>query len=216
MDCIISILADGAILSHEAFAAGLHVGDWIVRLYRSCLDSMVHTSYAESTALKIGRRRTQLKLSLRCTCIVAFACGLCLMGCRTAQISGGSIRCDGIYRAPRTGWNTDTTAGAVPSQTRFASYLRFYPDRTVLDVSSGDDSEKVATWFKRGHREFGEGKYRLKGSDLRFSTKSKWGVVDFTGTVAGEDLKMQWFSHINRQGGQETYRFVKVAFPREE
>lgn len=86
-----------------------------------------------------------------------------------------------------------------------------YPDRTLLSVGSGDDSEQVATWFKRGHEDIGSGQYSLKGTRLQFTTESKWGAVDYTGVVAGDGLKLTCHSHITGRSRQETYGFVKVA-----
>ena len=157
--------------------------------------------------------RTKMKLTVQYACIVAFACAVFLMGCHTVptQTPDAKVRCDGIYRAPPAGWYPDTTPGAVPSKTGFASYLRFYPDDTVLSVGSGDDSEQVAAWFKRGREDIGSGQYHLNGARLQFTTKSKWGAVDYTGEVTGDGLKLKWLSHINGRSGQDSYVFVKVA-----
>lgn len=111
-------------------------------------------------------------------------------------LTPGTLRLDGLYYAkwPEGG----------------ASYLRFYKDGTVLNVSSTGTPEEVGQWLKKGHPASSKGNYTRNGATIKFSTKSSVGIVDYAGEVGQDVLRLQTHSRINGFKATSTYKFVKL------
>lgn len=109
-----------------------------------------------------------------------------------------ALRYDGLYQSP---------------QPSYTMYLRFYADGTVLTVSSSGSAGQVATWFGKNHDNISTGKYVIQNSTLTFSATSAAGVVDYSGTINGEDIKLDMTSHINGNKSTDDYHFVKISGP---
>ncbi len=107
------------------------------------------------------------------------------------------LRFDGIYQA---------------KEEEYFLYLRFFADGTVLAVSSGSDPEKVYSLISKDQDEVSSGMYSLEGEVLDFSASGDEGTVDYHGSVDGERLLLQSYSHINGHHTDGEYRFVAV-FP---
>lgn len=118
------------------------------------------------------------------------------------------VRTDGLYQCK--GSDSD-------------SYVRFFPDGTVMQVSvsSTGTTEGVARLLKpesdnsKGKVLMTRGKeehtYVLEGTTVKFSTQSTEGVVEYEGTVDGDKLRLNWTSRINGATGSEEYTFVRLG-----
>jgi uncharacterized protein (TIGR02996 family) len=106
---------------------------------------------------------------------------------------------DGVYRCPNTG---------------YSSYLRFYPDGTVLTVSSTGDPAQVMTWFAPDHPHISQGRYSLQWSPtcvrVEFSSTDVAGTVDFNGMIEGQTILLNSHSQINGHRSQDRYVRVDV------
>ncbi len=112
----------------------------------------------------------------------------------TAQLS--SLHFDGLYQSVR--------------QDNSSMYLRFYEDDTVLSVGSTGSPEEVAVWFNKAFLNGSEGQYVIRDSTLEFTVTSKEGAVDYTGTINGEELTLNIYSHINGYQDTSVYHFVEI------
>lgn len=112
-----------------------------------------------------------------------------------------SIRFDGLYQT------------VVPDEDLVTThaYLRFYPDGTVMAVTSTGTPRDLRRWFRKQDIERldqSHGTWSRTGNTVRFSTTSSHGTVDSEGAVAERSLAVTWHSHINGRRGEESYRFV--------
>jgi uncharacterized protein (TIGR02996 family) len=97
-------------------------------------------------------------------------------------------------------------------------YFRFYPDNTVLGVTSTGRPAQVARWLRKGY-DGATGPYRLRQAGpicaIDFSTTYRSGTIDYTGSLRGHSngyavLLLDVHSHINGYRGRHTYRWVDV------
>ena len=93
----------------------------------------------------------------------------------------------------------------------YRSYLRFYPDGTVLEASTSGRPEQVAHWFSKAHADLPKGTYTFQGLSIEFSTTSSDRTVDYEGAVHDEALELRSHSHTNGHKDQKTFSFVQVA-----
>lgn len=128
---------------------------------------------------------------------------LCLLlaGCvHVSHPQRGALCPDGIYQS-----------GKIPdSSDSYWYYLRFYPGGTVISVSSTDQPDDLRSWFNRRMDDLSAGHVVLQGDHLSFSQTSKEGTVDYAGTVAGNTLRLDSYSHIN--GFRDSRVFTCVAW----
>jgi hypothetical protein len=120
-----------------------------------------------------------------------------LTGCAAVRHheAAAPLRFDGVYQSERID--------------DYYYYLRFFSDGTVIEVSSTDQPEALRKWFSRGHPGVSTGVVRIEGSHLGFSVTSDVGVVDYTGEIEGDQLRLDSYSHINRHQDRRWYSFVK-------
>ena len=125
-----------------------------------------------------------------------------LAGCTatTPPIATGSpspevprLRFDGLY---------------VAAQKDCYSYLRFYRDGLVADVSSTGRPEDVNKWIGNWKK----GKFTLDGDALQISTRFQGAAaINYSGTVHSDSLMLQSYSHFNESRWAEIYRFMSDA-----
>lgn len=115
---------------------------------------------------------------------------------KPAEEPGSSLRFDGLYHAQESSYH---------------SYLRFYEDGTVLQVSTNGKPEQLARWFGKTHTEVPRGTYSIEGQSIEFSTASSEGTVAYKGTVFDDAVEVITSSPTNGQEEQTTYGFVQVA-----
>lgn len=89
------------------------------------------------------------------------------------------------------------------------SYLRFYVDGTVIESSiQGDRSAEAMRWFDKGDRSISSGSYNTNGNEIQFSIRSDSGVVDYSGRIIGDELRLHSYSHINGFETDDEWAFV--------
>jgi hypothetical protein len=92
-------------------------------------------------------------------------------------------------------------------------YLRFYPDNYVVAMSYAGSPEEVTEFIGRDYTVLPQGKYRLSGYTVTFTTKAARGEIDYTGTIDGENITFRIHSRITDFSGEQRFEFHKVAFP---
>lgn len=126
------------------------------------------------------------------------------------------LRFDGLYVAP-IGAQVD---GGAP----VCSYLRFYSGRAVLAVSSSNQPHQVAMW-NSWEEVWARGTYTIRDGVLRFTTRydpswEEWEdeatrnriiVVDYSGTISGETLMLDWHNSSLDSTGKNAYSFAVAA-----
>lgn len=89
----------------------------------------------------------------------------------------------------------------------FCSYLRFYSDGTVIEVTTLGNPDEIKRWFRRPYSR--TGRYTLNGNRIRLSTTATEGMIEKEGVLKADTLRLNWFSHINKRSGVEEYRWVR-------
>ncbi len=103
---------------------------------------------------------------------------------RTRSAHGNQkLRFDGVYQSKRIG--------------NYRGYVRFYPDGTVITVTSSGRHSDLRAWFTKKHDGVSVGKITLKGGDLSFSCASPFGTVDYHGEINSNNIHLRSYSHIN-------------------
>jgi hypothetical protein len=93
----------------------------------------------------------------------------------------------------------------------FKYYLRFYPEGTVIAVTTAGKAENLVRWFTKDYKEVTKGKYDLKDSVLHFALKTENGEVNYEGIITYDNrLKLNVSSLINNYEGKEEYYFLKM------
>src|SRR5215813_1135881 len=97
------------------------------------------------------------------------------------------------------------------SMTMFKYYLRFYPDGTVIGVTTAGKPDNLIPWFKKENKTPSKGKFTLSDSTIKFSMASDQGEVVYDGMVTpGNKLVLTVKSLINKYQGKEEYGFMKM------
>jgi len=93
----------------------------------------------------------------------------------------------------------------------FKYYLRFYPDGTVIGVTTAGKPANLIPWFKKENKTPSKGKYTLSDSTIRFSMASEQGDVNYEGKrTVDNKLVLVVKSLINKYEGKEEYGFLKI------
>jgi len=103
---------------------------------------------------------------------------------------------------------------SIPDSTTlsmFKYYLRFYPDGTVIGVTTAGKPSNLIPWFKKENKTPYKGKYAITDSTIKFSMTSEQGEVTYDGKLT-EDNKLVLIvkSLINKYEGKEEYGFMKM------
>jgi hypothetical protein len=97
------------------------------------------------------------------------------------------------------------------SMSIFKYYLRFYPDGTVIGVTTAGKPANLLPWFKKENKTPYKGKYTLSDSTIKFSMTSEQGEVNYDGKLSPENkLVLTVKSLINKYEGKEEYGFMKM------
>ena len=117
----------------------------------------------------------------------------------------GNLRFDGIY---------------LLKSTDYSYYLRFFDDGSVLTASLPDAFSEIDAWRYLSkaypidsdlrNQRLSQGTYLLNGPVLKFTASSPDGAVDYSGTINGNEIKFDVYSHINDRQFSETYSFFAV------
>src|SRR5437762_2155645 len=93
----------------------------------------------------------------------------------------------------------------------FKYYLRFYPDGTVIGVTTAGKPANLIPWFKKENKTPYKGKYTLNDSTIKFSMTSEQGEVSYDGKLTAENkIVLMVKSLINKYEGKEEYGFMKM------
>lgn len=93
----------------------------------------------------------------------------------------------------------------------FKYYLRFYPDGSVITVTTAGKPENLTRWFTKDYKDVARGKYEFKDSSIVFFIKTDKGEVNYEGILTAENkLKLTVKSLINKYEGKEEYYFLKM------
>jgi hypothetical protein len=93
----------------------------------------------------------------------------------------------------------------------FKYYLRFYPDGTVIGVTTAGKPQNLVPWFKKENKTPYKGKYAITDSTIKFSMTSEQGEVNYDGKLTVENkLVLLVKSLINKYEGKEEYGFMKM------
>lgn len=143
----------------------------------------------------------------------------------TAQIPGvAPAQIPAASQPPMAGLRFDGLYKSHPEEpdANYCYYLRFYPDGTVMSVSSSGTPQEVSRWLQVGNHSagIGIGAVEQDGLALRFSLRSNLGVtrygatvtgvVDVVGTVGVDQLTLESYSHINGLQATRLYHFVPI------
>jgi hypothetical protein len=97
------------------------------------------------------------------------------------------------------------------SMSMFKYYLRFYPDGTVIGVTTAGKPTNLIPWFKKENNTPSRGKYTLTDSAIKFAMTSEQGEVNYLGRLTSENrLVLNVKSLINKFEGTEEYGFMKM------
>jgi len=93
----------------------------------------------------------------------------------------------------------------------FKYYLRFYPDGTVIGVTTAGKPDNLIPWFKKENKTPSKGKFTLSDNTIKFSMTSDQGEVVYDGMLTpGNKLVLTVKSLINKYEGKEEYGFMKM------
>ena len=93
----------------------------------------------------------------------------------------------------------------------FKYYLRFYPDGTVIGVTTAGKPANLAPWFKKENKTPYRGRYTVSDSTIKFSMTSEQGDVTYEGKLTADNkLMLIVRSLINKYDGKEEYSFMKL------
>ena len=97
------------------------------------------------------------------------------------------------------------------SMTMFKYYLRFYPDGTVIGVTTAGKPANLLPWFKKENKTPSKGTYVLKDSTIKFSMTSDQGDVTYDGKLTADNkMVLLVRSLINKYEAEEEYEFLKM------
>lgn len=127
---------------------------------------------------------------MRKTIITAFTI---LLGTLSLFSQSSNLRFDGMYQAETE---------------EYSYFLRFYPDNTVISVTSHGEAAVIAEWFKKPF--YDTGIYKITGKKISFECTSEDGTVVYKGVIKPDVLVLKSESLINGYKSKKTYKFVKL------
>ena len=124
----------------------------------------------------------------------------------TAPVRAQALRYDGLYQSGVVDW-----IGRGRDAAPVWSYLRFYPDGTVVNTSTPGRPEQLG-WLRISNESLPAGTVEVEGNRLSFSVREGNNpAVDYEGEIVGDRLHLRIHSHINGYRGEEVYVFVPAA-----
>lgn len=86
-------------------------------------------------------------------------------------------------------------------------YLKFFPDNSVIGISSLNKAKELKGWFNNSNPDVRQGVYSIKGDSVFFDLTSSNGVVNYRGLIKKKSLILHSKSQIN---GFEKTRSYKI------
>ncbi len=113
------------------------------------------------------------------------------------------VRIDGVYQ-------TKAYIDKEDNDTTY-SYLRFYTDGKVINVTSEGTAFDLKDWFNLNMKNPSVGNYEIRGEKIYFSTTSGAGTVIYKGKIKDKHfLILKSKSLINSYKDKEKYYFIAV------
>jgi hypothetical protein len=109
------------------------------------------------------------------------------------------IRFDGVYQSV---------------EDNFYHYIKFYPDYTVIEVSTFDTPKPFLAWFEKDYEDSYSGHYVVdnEAKNVKFSIHYIFGRVDYVGEINVEkNLIIESYNHINSYRARREYKFIKIS-----
>ena len=104
-------------------------------------------------------------------------------------------------------------------ESRYCEYLRFYPDKTVIVVTTECDPsalQDIKAWFdiengwpKNQGGQFSLGKVKSQSDNISFFATSPEGKVHYRGKAYSRRIFLRHHSLINGARGYDVYSFVR-------
>ncbi len=121
----------------------------------------------------------------------------------TPPLSGkNKILYEGIYMS-----TTVETAGT--GHIEYRTYMRFYPDKKVILITSDLPIEDIKKSLTQDGIYDSSGAFKVQNGHISFSAISGAGKVDYTGKIIGKRLELDIHSHINQYRGKEIFIYVE-------
>jgi uncharacterized protein (TIGR02996 family) len=107
----------------------------------------------------------------------------------------------GLYRCLEEGYS-------------YSYYIRFYPNGTVITVSSRRTPQEISEWFNLSFPGIGKGQYTLRLEShvlgISFESSHSEGTVDYRGCLFGSSMLLDSHSRINGHRCRQRYQWVDV------
>lgn len=141
--------------------------------------------------------------------IILLLLAQCLLaGCasHSSHRPAALLRYDGVYSA-ETRIDDDL----------YCEYLRFYPDDTVITVTSecpgNNVLQDIRKWFSPENagataEGVSKGSIIRTGNKISFDAISSEGKISYNGKISEKRISLSTFSHINQYRDHEVYTFV--------
>lgn len=121
--------------------------------------------------------------------------------------SSSMLRYNGLYISDKP-WIDST-------EISYFSYLRFYEDGFVIQVTSSGTPDQLTTWFHKENPANSKGLYYHgmpyrddREEKLHFAVVSAEGVVGYMGEIVNDQLILRSYSFINDRSDTKTFRFI--------
>lgn len=139
--------------------------------------------------------------------ILLFLC-LIMVSCNnndaneTGDKDSSAIHYNGVYSSDiRVNENTGDKS---------ISYLRFYDDGTVINVSTMGTPKEISKWFVKGHENVSKGTYTIEQDNISFTAGGNNVDVEYKGKITNKQtLQLHTKSLSNNNEADITYSFVK-------
>ncbi|BAZ18667.1 GUN4 domain protein (plasmid) [Calothrix sp. NIES-4071] len=95
----------------------------------------------------------------------------------------------------------------------FYNYIKFYPDYTVIEVSTFDTPKPFSAWFEKDYEDSYSGYYVVdnEANNVKFSIHHIFGTVDYVGEInVKKNLVIESYSHVNSYRARKEYKFMKI------
>jgi len=92
---------------------------------------------------------------------------------------------------------------------KYHGFLRFYPEGSVIQISSTGEPEALQKWFTKDNSLVSRGMVTIMGDQVSFSCASTRGLVDYAGKIDGDHLRLDTYSHINQTRTSQVFTFVR-------
>lgn len=145
--------------------------------------------------------------------IYSFIC-LFIGGCATGKrsdtssedLTPGELRYDGMYYR-------EGIVNQSRSYNANYTYIRFYPDGTLIRVVTASKPDDAAKWLNKKRYARMTTKYKLKGNDVSFGWNYANDIMSYDGEVLENKVRMNIYSGGNQY--REDYYFMQLDFKEE-